>query len=211
MYLISRQKICHVIHCDGFFLPSRCDIVEVYIYTTSKKRIFKACFYTADIVCMARKGGPEDLRCDLSLNSSCQAPTCGSYILCSTYHFSLHSLCYNVATSLYTFLWTLKPKHMTSHKCTWYESLTAFLILRRNTISPWRSLQIREVLYRYGAVRTVIKPSKMSFNVQRIFSLIFGLSSPLSECFSTLENQLFYCATKQYAKIAKCYPKLNVS
>ena len=57
---------------------------------------------------------------------------------------------------------------MTSHKCTWYESLTAFLTLWRNTISPWRSL-IREVLYRYGAVRTVIKPSKMSDNVQHIF------------------------------------------
>ena len=61
--------------------------VEVYICTATKKRIFEAGFYTADIVCMARKGGPENLRCDirdLSLDSSCQAPTCGSYILCYT-------------------------------------------------------------------------------------------------------------------------------
>ena len=186
--------------------------VEVYIYTTTN--VFLKHVSTADIVCMARKSGQEDLRCDirdLSLDSSCQAPTCGSYILCSTYHFSLHSLCYNVATSLYTFLWMLKPKHMTSHKCTWYESLTAFLILWRNTISPWRSLQIREVLYRYGAVRTVIKPSKMSVNVQHIFSLISGLSSPLSECFLMLENQLFYCANKQCAQTPECFLRLKKS
>ena len=73
----SVGKICHVIHCVVYaFLH---DVTCRSLYLPQRNVFLKhVSFYTADIVCIARKGGPGNLRCgicDISLDSSCQAPT----------------------------------------------------------------------------------------------------------------------------------------
>ena len=76
-HLGQSAKICHVIHCVAYaFLH---DVTCRSLYLPQRNVFLKhVSFYTADIVCIARKGGPGNLRCgicDISLDSSCQAPT----------------------------------------------------------------------------------------------------------------------------------------
>jgi len=96
--------------------PSQCDTSSLNLYY-HKETYFEKYVSTQqaldNMIQKARKGGPENLRCDLSLDSSCRAPTCG---LVGLHHFILHGICYsrNNTLQLATSLYTLKPRNMTS-------------------------------------------------------------------------------------------------